>query len=107
MESYLIRTAVRALQEREALARVKAVPATEQITVADLKGTVLAEQVALAVAEGQAVYEPGQPCEVDPDAALKVWTFQQVGINLPDTVQLMREPGTDLGAYNKWMQSIN
>jgi len=107
MESYLINTAVQALREREVLAKLKAVHQTEQITIADLKTVSLAEQVELAELEGQAVYEPDQPCEVDPDAALKIWVFQQIGMTLPEAVQSIQHPDTDHTRYNKWMQSIN
>jgi len=51
---------------------------------------VLADQVAVAIAEGEAVYQPGEPFAIEEGAGASVWTLQQCGMSLRETIQTLR-----------------
>jgi len=72
---------------------------------------VLADQVAVAIAEGEGVYAPGEPFAMDADGGAGIWALQQAGMGFRETVELLRaEKGiansARAAAYNRWMASL-
>lgn len=86
-------------------------PGEREGQLMETMNVVLADQVALAVAEGEGVYQPGEPFAIEADGGSSVWVLQQVGFTLKETIQALRYTnGLDretIPAYNGWMASIN